>query len=227
MNHFRQLAEGLWVIEAPHSLMGVKFGVRSTIVRLRSGGLAVISPVGFDEVQVERLRSLGKVEALVAPNTFHHLFLSRARETFGEAKVFLAPGLKEKIGALPEGETLGEEPPTVWAGVLDQHRVGGTTLNEVVFHHPSSGSLVLTDLAFNIKSGGLWTRALMGLNGGFGRFGPTRVTRSTIRDPKAFRASIRRILSWDFDRVIVAHGEVVEVGGKGAFKTAFGPLGAA
>lgn len=32
----------------------------------------------------------------------------------------------------------------------------------------------------------------------------------------AFRSSLDRILAWPFERVIVAHGDVVEAGGKEA-----------
>jgi len=35
------------------------------------------------------------------------------------------------------------------------------------------------------------------------------------------RASIDRILQWDFDRIIMAHGDVVESGGKAALRGAF------
>jgi hypothetical protein len=38
--------------------------------------------------------------------------------------------------------------------------------------------------------------------------------RLMIRDPTAFLRSIAEIMRWDFDRVIVGHGEVIETGGK-------------
>jgi hypothetical protein len=33
--------------------------------------------------------------------------------------------------------------------------------------------------------------------------------------------SLDRILSWDFDRVIVGHGELLETGGRSAFRDAY------
>ena len=66
------------------------------------------------------------------------------------------------------------------------------------------------------------------LMGAAGRFGPHRFVRWMIRDQQATRASLGSILRWDFDRVILAHGDVVETGGRQKLRDAFGfILGAA
>lgn len=220
MNPLHRLDEGLWICDFDHSLMGAEVGTRSTIVRLASGGLWIGSPGPFDERQVASLRELGPVEALVAPNTFHHVYLTKAKERFPQAEVFLAPGLKEKVPTVPTGEVLGSE--SLWGALLEQALMEGTTTNEVVFFHRASRSLVITDLAFNIRKGGLWTRIAMSLNGGFGRFGPTKVMMGTVRDRSAFLGSVARLLTWDFDRVILAHGDILETGGREAMAKAFG-----
>lgn len=220
MTPLHRLDENLWICDFDHSLLGAEVGTRSTIVRLASGGLWIGSPGPFDEAQVASIRELGPVEALVAPNTFHHVYLAKAKARFPEAEVFLAPGLKEKVPSVPTGEVLGNESP--WGDVLEQALMEGTTTNEVVFFHRASRSVVITDLVFNLRKGGLWTRIAMSLNGGFGRFGPTKVMMGTVRDRRAFLRSIERILAWDFDRVILAHGEVLETGGREAMAQAFG-----
>jgi hypothetical protein len=35
-----------------------------------------------------------------------------------------------------------------------------------------------------------------------------------VRDRVAFRQSLKRILEWPFERIVVAHGEVSEKGGR-------------
>jgi hypothetical protein len=45
----------------------------------------------------------------------------------------------------------------------------------------------------------------------------TRFLRSTIADKAATRRSIEKILAWDFDRMIVTHGDVVRSGAKAEF----------
>ncbi len=65
------------------------------------------------------------------------------------------------------------------------------------------------------------TRTFMRLNQAWDRFGASRMMRSMIRDKAALRASLDRVLEWDFDRVIVTHGEVLESGGRDALRDAF------
>jgi hypothetical protein len=43
----------------------------------------------------------------------------------------------------------------------------------------------------------------------------------SFRDREATRASFQRILSWDFDRVILAHGELLERGAHEIFRRAY------
>ena len=95
-------------------------------------------------------------------------------------------------------------------------------MNEVVFLHRASRTLVVTDLCFNVRhSDHLGTRLFMRVNGAYGRFGPSRLLRSLVRDRPALRASLERILAWDFERVVVTHGEVLEHGGRDALRAGF------
>jgi len=56
-------------------------------------------------------------------------------------------------------------------------------------------------------------------------FGPHRFIRArAIRDRAAARQSIERILRWDFERVIVSHGEVLDTGGRERVASAFAYL---
>ena len=41
------------------------------------------------------------------------------------------------------------------------------------------------------------------------------------KDHRPLRASLDRILAWDFDRVTVAHGEILETGGRAALRAGF------
>jgi len=88
-------------------------------------------------------------------------------------------------------------------------------MNEVVFFHPASRTLVATDLAMNIQEApGFLTRTFWKLNGAWQKLGPTRMVRLTFRDKPAVRRSVDRILEWDFDRVLIAHGRSLATGGK-------------
>jgi glyoxylase-like metal-dependent hydrolase (beta-lactamase superfamily II) len=64
-------------------------------------------------------------------------------------------------------------------------------------------------------------RIFLRLNGMWRRFGPSRLIRLFVRDRAALEQSVRRMLEWDFDRVVVAHGDVLEEGGKRALEEAW------
>lgn len=222
-HHLRELALDLSVIDQPLVVGGLHLGTRTTLVRLRSGGLVVHSPGPLDESLHREVEKLGPVVALVAPNKLHHLFLSTWTRAFPEARTFGAPGLAAKLPSIRFDEELGNDPPDLFRDALDQHIVrGAPRLEEVVFLHRSSRTLLLTDLAFHVRhSESRFTRIAMRLNGGYGRFGATRMLRSTFRDRSAARASLDFVLGWDFDRVVMAHGDVLDHGGREALRKAY------
>jgi hypothetical protein len=95
-------------------------------------------------------------------------------------------------------------------------------MNEVALLHEPSRTLVLTDLVFNVQAGpGNRARLFHRLVGATGRFGPHRLIRLGIRDRVAARRSIDRILGWEFDRIVMSHGEVVPTGGRALLEQAF------
>ena len=119
---------------------------------------------------------------------------------------------------------LGDKPAELWAADLDQVQVGGApSLRETVFLHRASRTLLCLDLCFNVNtSGSFATRLMMRINGAYGRFGPSRIFRYTVmKDRRALRASLDKILAWDFDRVTVAHGDILETGGRKAIQRGF------
>jgi hypothetical protein len=135
----------------------------------------------------------------------------------------VAPGVERKRPDLDFVGVLGDGAPEEWQDDVDQIFFRGRPFeNEVTFLHRQSRTLVLCDLAFNFgPEAPPATRVLMKLAGGYGRFGPTRLDPILIRDRPAARQSFERILAWDFDRVVIAHGEVLEAGGPAALRVGY------
>jgi hypothetical protein len=223
MPQLQPIATNLWVIDFPLRVGGLQLGTRTTVVRLTSGGLWVHSPGPMQPDQVKAVSALGPVQALVAPNAMHHLSLAQNIRSFPRATVYVSPALPTKLKLLFPYEVLSNEPQALWKNEISQHIVGGLPkLQEVVFHHHASRTLILTDLAFHIRHSDSWvTRLFMRLNGAYGHFGPSRIFRSMVKDRPALRSSLDRMRTWDFDRVIVAHGEILESGGKQAMQTPY------
>ncbi|MEZ5990496.1 MAG: hypothetical protein R3F30_15560 [Planctomycetota bacterium] len=179
------------------------------------------SPNPLDDGLRAAVAALGPVRHLVCPNRFHHLGVEAWKAAFPDALLWGVPGLPEKRKDLSFDRVLGDEPPADWAGQLDQCLTeGNRAAGEVVFCHRASRTLLLCDLAMNIGPGEpWWTRQFFRLNGAYGRLSCSRLYRMLTRDRAAMRASIERICAWDFDRILVCHGEAA-AGGPAALRAA-------
>lgn len=225
----RPLAQDLWAVERPQRFYGLEVGTRMTVVRLADGSLLLHSPVELDAALRRELDAIGRVRFAVAPNRVHHLYAGRVAEAYPEARLWVGPGLERKRPDLVFDGVLGDEAPAEWKGQLDQVFFRGRPYeNEVVFFHRASRTLILCDLAFNFgPRTAAPTRLLMRLIRSYGRFGPSKLDPLLIRDRRAARQSLERILGWDFDRVVVAHGDVLESGGREGLREGYSWLLAA
>ena len=212
----RQLDRDLWVAEQPLRFAGLELGARMTVVRLPGDGLLLHSPIEPTPELLREVRSLGSVATVVAPNRFHHLFAGAWVGACPDARLFVAPGLESKRPDLPVSGVLSDEPEPLWKGALEQAVIRGIPLsNEVVFFHPASRTLIVTDLAFHIgPDRSALTRWAFRLSGAYGRLAPTYLERLLVRNRASLRASVQRVLEWPFERVVVAHGTVLEAGGR-------------
>lgn len=219
----RQLAEDLWVVERPLRFLGLELGTRMTVVRLRDGSLFLHSPVALDDALQAELLRLGPPRHAVAPNRFHHLFIGDYRRAFPEVHLYAAPGLPHKRPDLAFDAVLSDDPPPQWAGQLDQeHFKGFPVMSEVAFCHRASRTLLTSDLAFNLgPEAPFVTRVAFRMVGGYGRLGPSAVEKVLIRDRAQARGSLGRMLAWDFDRIVLAHGTVLESGGREALRKGY------
>jgi hypothetical protein len=220
-------ASGLWTIDHPFTVGGLVLGARTSIIRDGAGQLALHSVGPLDDAAAAAIAALGPVTALIAPNLRHHLFVADAQRRFPQARLYAPAGLAAKRRdltidvLLPDDEAgaLARLPPAL-AAVLEPIPVGGMPrLDETAWLHRPSRTLLLADLAFNIRPPAPWfTRNFMRLNGGFDRFGPTRFLRSFIVERARAQKGIERILARDFGRVVVGHGAVFEGDGRAALR---------
>jgi len=221
MSRLRAFTDTIWLIDHPLKLAGTRVGTRSTLIRLPSGELALISPVPLSDEDQAEIDALGPLKTIIAPNLFHHLFLKAAIARWPNAKVLVPPGLPKKIGGLDQALSLS--PTGALEDSLSWKRIEGMPpLREHVFFEPRSRTLILTDLCFHFpEHDHWWTRVFMRLNGQMGSFGPTRIFRAGIGDKEAFARSLPGVLDWDFERVVIAHGQPLSEDGKRRFQEAF------
>lgn len=190
---------------------GFALPLRSTVVRGHDGGLVIVAPSAFDDETVSFITALGPVRAIVAPNRLHHLSLAAASARWPAASVYAAPGLAEKVRSVRIHQTLSDD-----VGALDDDLTtlavqGAPALSEFVLFHRPSKTLLVTDLVFNVREPSGWlTPLVLRAVGAHRRLAQSRALRLMVRDRAAAAASARRLLELDFDRLVMAHGEVVE-----------------
>lgn len=213
----------LWELNAPLTVFGMALGHRMTVARLPDRSLWLHSPVEFSAALAAALERLGAVGHIVAPNAVHDTYLEGWFTAFPKARFHGARGFAKHRPDLKFTDTLGDTPHAAWSAVFDQHTLRGMPrLNEAAFLHRATRTLILTDLAFNLGPDmPLLSRVLLRINGCYCRFGPSRLLKSVIKDRAAFRRSLDQVLAWDFDRVVVSHGDNLETGGKDALRAAF------
>lgn len=204
---------------ADQTFLGANIGTRMSALHL-SGGTLLYSPIAKTD---ELSRELDEVRWVLAPSKFHHLYAS---EWFGEGVTSYAPlGLCEKRNDIAFDEVVGEasEPfgDEVWVYPL---RCIPMT-SEVVLLHRESRTLIVSDLVFNVTKANTWgTRFLMGCFGAYPGVRASALERLTMKRDLA-KEDLGRLLDLDFDRLVPAHGAIVEDGGKDALANAYRWLG--
>ena len=214
----------LWSLEHPiRMLPGVYIPARTTVLRKRDGALVVFSPLPRLCEAAEALRVLGPTDALVAPNLYHHLGLPEAIRCLAPRHVYGPASLHRKRADIAFTDALGPSAPAVWSADLEQLPLEGLKgVDEFAFFHRDSETLLLGDLAFNVpRPSGFASWLMLGLTGSWGPFGPSRLFKTTIVDRKALRRSVDVLLGWNPTRIVMAHGEVIQTGGRERLQAAF------
>ena len=205
------------------------FPRRMTIVRHTSGALAIHSAIRLHDADYARIVDpLGRVDLILVPNSLHSDEARYYAERYPRATVLVPAAARAKCAAkLPRVDGAYDAWPSAWADELEALQVEGTRMSEALFWHRPSRTLITTDLVFHFVdelSG--FSRALMKWNGAVQTVGPTRIFRwFFLRDRAAFARSLQPLKSWDFERIVMSHGTIVDQDGKRRFLAGYASLG--
>ncbi len=214
------LAENIWQLKQPLRFWGTQVGTSTTVVKLETGALWVHSPGPEIPGVYHALCQLGPVKHLIAPNPLHHLFLGKASQLFPEAVVYAGKRVQKKHPHL-KGLDLSDGSDFSWTSEIEMLYLDGLRLDEFVFFHHTSKTLILTDLLFNLQAKDLPTRLMLYAEGVHGKLGCTRlVSQLMVQDRKRFQNTCQQILAWDFERIVMCHGETVDTQARQAFAQA-------
>lgn len=214
--------ENLWIAPQPLRFYGLEVGTCMSVIDLDGrGSLLVHSPSRLTPEIQAQLTTRGEVKFVVAPNKMHHLFLADFRQIYPWAQFFCSPGLEKKCADFEFTAVLDDEQTFAWNPTLSHHVVKGSPFyNETVFFHGPSKTLLLTDLAVHIcHSSSLWTRIFLKALGSYKKFGWSPLEkRIFIKDKTSFNASLDHILTWPFEKIIMAHGDPILTNAKTQFE---------
>ena len=220
-----QIDAHLWVLDRRLRMPGGPIlPTRTSVLVLSSGGLLVVSPPPVAAGGLEGLDALGPVRHVLVPNSFHHLNARPFLARYPQAIFWAAPDLFARVAGLPPGTELTQATPDAWSGIVEHAILGPTRgVSEVALFHRDSATLILTDLAFNmVRIASRFDRVAWRLSGVPSGFGPSRTARMLLLRDRALAATfLRRLHAWRFRRVIVAHGESLEVDAVDVFRRAF------
>ena len=212
------IGENIWTLNYPLLVLGNNFGRTVTIVRLRSGKLIIHSTAPFTAHDIEAIRAGGEPAWLLDATLFHDSFAKEGCRAFARVPYLAPPGFK----SVPEVQTRSfSPPPQEWSGELEIVPLAGMPkVQEHVFFPPPSRTLIVSDMFFNFgRSPSAWSRFfaryVMGLKNGVGM---SAFFRMNIRDRSAFMESVRPILAWNFERIVVGHGAMIETDARRIFR---------
>ena len=220
---FEHFKNYLWSIEYSFRSFGMKIRTRMTVIRLGDGSLFLHSPIPLTKQLQGRLEILGPVRYVVSPNKFHHLFMGDYPRAYPNVRLYASPGLVEKRLDLRFQDVLRSFPELEWKNDLDQTIFSASwMMEEVIFVHRLSRTLILTDLCFHVPQQASSILKIVGtISGVYKKIGPAPFLKWTTKDKSSARQSLEKILSWDFDRILIAHGPGVETNGKEIFRNIF------
>ncbi len=215
-----QRGPGLYTLDGDWE--GTTFRRRMTVIQLANRALLIHSAIRLRDEDYALLERLGKVQWIILPNAFHVSEAHSYKFRYPDAKLL---GSVEAVKAISKQCAADGTLPGTWAKDLQSEVEcllfeGTRMLGEVTLFHRPSRTLILTDIAFNMRTATKgFEKMFFKWNQIDHRFGPSRIFRNLfVRDRAQARASFERMLEWDFDRVIVNHGDVLESGGKSAIQ---------
>lgn len=220
-----QFAGNVWLARGPSvRFVGVLLPTRAIVARLADGSVWINSPVETSEEVNREITAIGPVHYLIAPNGYHVWRLEAARVRYPGAQLWVPPKVPKAFRSLPVAGFLGDNAPAAWSADFEQLVFRGNPfIEEVVFFHAKTRTVIIGDLIQNYSKnqlgffGAVLARLENVLDGGV----PRDIALSFNFGKRAARRSLEQLLSWDFDRLIVAHGRCIERDAKAFIIDAF------
>jgi hypothetical protein len=217
MDGLSEFGPSIYLADGPVvSFFGFPYPTRMAVVRLTDGSLWVWSPIALTPDLERAVDAIGPVRHLVSPNKLHHLFMKEWVARWPDARMYAPPGLARRFPELRFDSELGDEADPAWANDIDQTIFRGSiAMEEVVFFHRPSRTALFCDLVQRHEPERMkgWRGMVMRLDGMVGEAGSApREWRATFLRRGPARAARAKVLAWQPERLLIAHGACVKGG---------------
>lgn len=225
LNTLKLIGEDLWMVDGPIVRMSAYIGgswpfpTRMVIARLEGGDLFVWSPTEPCDELLTQIDALGSVRHLVSPNKIHYEHIAAWKQAYPGATAWASPGVRDRAAShnieVTFDADLSDESEPAWREDLDQLIFYDSRfMEEVVFFHRTSRTVILADLIENFEPEkvGRFYGSLARLAGAVDPDGKAPIDlRLTFLDRKEEAGScLDKLLSWEPEKVIMAHGSIYE-----------------
>ncbi|KAK9238352.1 hypothetical protein V1525DRAFT_114185 [Lipomyces kononenkoae] len=240
----RDPAPNVITLGCPFTVVGlVKLGARESIIKAQFStgrGAFVIAPIPFCDDAETALDGL-PVKYILGPNLVHHIEIKSWKERFPDAKIIGPKGLGQRNGMVVDIEI--EDFDSVLSAkdlgmndIADEEDFkfvcfGGHRTYEVATYHGKSKVLFVADLMVNLpasdqysvdKSTGILATISRTLNLET-KLQPVAGS-LLIKDKEAMKKGIKGLSTLDFEKIVVCHGDIIEVDAKTKFSDQFKSL---
>jgi hypothetical protein len=233
LNTLKEVADDVWIIDGPLIRFGwgwfkFPFSTRATILRLAAGDLLVHSPTPLVPTLAAAIEKIGTPRWLVGPNRLHYSWIGEWHAAYPDAAIYLAPKT-ELQGSARLGfawRPLDRDGGYPWDDRVETLVVAGGYMTEVEFFHRPSRTLVLTDLIENFETDKLETAAMRfwtrvgGVRDPDGAM-PRDMRLSFVKHKRELKAAVRRMMDWNPERIILAHGRWYNANGRAELQRSF------
>ncbi|MFM0562184.1 DUF4336 domain-containing protein [Paraburkholderia sediminicola] len=235
LDTMKEVAQDVWVVDGPAIRFGVPcfrmaFPTRMTIVRTPGRKLFIHSPTRLTASLEAAVAQVGTPRWLIGPNRLHLRWLQDWAAAYPDALVYSAPGGEDKM-SYPRGKhrlPLNGITDYEWEPDLATLPVAGRHFTEIVFFHRSSRTLILTDLIENFEVERLDSRVarVLTLVGGVrhpdGQMPrDMRLLFALPSNRNDLKLAVEKMIGWDPERVILAHGRWYDTEGTAELRRAF------
>lgn len=235
INTLKMVDDDIWLIDGPIVRMtmygtAIPFPTRMTIVRLRNGDLWCHSPIELSAALKEKVDALGPVRHLISPNKIHYAHIAAWASAYPQAIAWASPGVRERAMrqniSVKFDADLEDAAPPEWRDDIEQLFFRGSRfMDEVVFFHRSSSTLILADLIENfelhkVDTGLGWLLRAVGAVDPDGK-APLDLRMTFWGRKSEARRCLQRMLNWPTDKVIIAHGRWYTHDGSTELRRAF------